>query len=299
MTFSDIFNTSFFVCLGICLILVLSMFLYFSQMFSEQNHKISSMFSLVSTMADELNQMKYKLDSGVSYKLSSGGDNAKQQIYSQLHNNGLIPVSDDEDDANADDDENTEFDDEISTNESENNESLIEDDDVGDEDDDDDDSVSSEKSDEQIKVIKINYETNQKDNIESESMDESEIENLSAIDDADADADIDCDDLDESIESKSVVDLDIDLETYIEESRLINSDETKEEVEHHIEQKQDHEENKELLKTININLEDDVLDYKKLSLNKLRIIVVEKGLVEDSSKLKKNELLKLLGSGSD
>ena len=38
----------------------------------------------------------------------------------------------------------------------------------------------------------------------------------------------------------------------------------------------------------------EVLDYKKLSLNKLRSIVTEKGLVTDASKLKKHELLKLL-----
>ena len=36
-------------------------------------------------------------------------------------------------------------------------------------------------------------------------------------------------------------------------------------------------------------------EYKKMSLNKLRELVVNKGLVVDSSKLKKNELLKLLG----
>ena len=36
-------------------------------------------------------------------------------------------------------------------------------------------------------------------------------------------------------------------------------------------------------------------EYKKLSLSKLREVVVEKGLIIDSSKLKKNELLKMLG----
>jgi hypothetical protein len=36
------------------------------------------------------------------------------------------------------------------------------------------------------------------------------------------------------------------------------------------------------------------LDYKKLSLNKLRSVVSEKGIVTDASKLKKHELLKLL-----
>jgi hypothetical protein len=36
-------------------------------------------------------------------------------------------------------------------------------------------------------------------------------------------------------------------------------------------------------------------DYKKMSLNKLREVVVSKSLISDASKLKKNEILKLLG----
>ena len=52
------------------------------------------------------------------------------------------------------------------------------------------------------------------------------------------------------------------------------------------------------LKKINITLEEtnsESLDYKKLPLPKLRNIVAEKGLTLDTSKLKKHELLKLLG----
>ena len=58
--------------------------------------------------------------------------------------------------------------------------------------------------------------------------------------------------------------------------------------------------NLDLLKSIHIsNLEETnkefaVLDYKKMSLNKLRSIVVEKGIVTSAAKLKKEELLKLL-----
>ena len=40
----------------------------------------------------------------------------------------------------------------------------------------------------------------------------------------------------------------------------------------------------------------DKTDYKKLSINKLREIVVEKGIVVDASKLKKNDVLKMLGA---
>ena len=39
----------------------------------------------------------------------------------------------------------------------------------------------------------------------------------------------------------------------------------------------------------------EVVDYKKMQLPKLRTIVTEKGLSMDDSKLKKNEILKLLG----
>ena len=53
------------------------------------------------------------------------------------------------------------------------------------------------------------------------------------------------------------------------------------------------------LKTISINLEESTekIDYKKLQLPKLKSIVVEKKLAtsSDASKLKKAELLKLLG----
>ena len=39
----------------------------------------------------------------------------------------------------------------------------------------------------------------------------------------------------------------------------------------------------------------NIVDYKKLPLNKLRSVIIEKGLVTDSSKMKKPEMLKLLG----
>ena len=41
--------------------------------------------------------------------------------------------------------------------------------------------------------------------------------------------------------------------------------------------------------------ESHVLKYKKMSLNKLREVAVSKGVVVDASKLKKPDILKLLG----
>jgi hypothetical protein len=39
----------------------------------------------------------------------------------------------------------------------------------------------------------------------------------------------------------------------------------------------------------------EMIDYKKLSLNKLKSVVLDKGLATDTSRMKKNDLLKLLG----
>jgi hypothetical protein len=52
------------------------------------------------------------------------------------------------------------------------------------------------------------------------------------------------------------------------------------------------EEEKPVEKNKNI----EVIDYKKLSLNKLKSVVLEKGLTSDPSKLKKQDLLKLLNA---
>jgi hypothetical protein len=59
--------------------------------------------------------------------------------------------------------------------------------------------------------------------------------------------------------------------------------------------------NLEFIKSIDIsNLEEsgekNTVDYKKMSLNKLKEIAVSKGLINENSKATKNAILKLLGS---
>jgi hypothetical protein len=49
------------------------------------------------------------------------------------------------------------------------------------------------------------------------------------------------------------------------------------------------------VKTVNVSLEEETIDYKKMTISKLRSIVIEKQLSQDASKLKKNEIFKLLG----
>jgi len=61
----------------------------------------------------------------------------------------------------------------------------------------------------------------------------------------------------------------------------------------------DNDDNMLFLKTISLDNLGELADvnkqdYKKMSLNKLREVIINKGVVQDASKLKKNEILKLL-----
>ena len=120
-----------------------------------------------------------------------------------------------------------------------------------------------------IKVLKLNIANDLFDNNER-TKDLEELEDLEDLEDLEV--------LEDSLSDTQSVELNSELLTAEEknEDNLLTTD----------------------FKTININLEDsnnESIDYKKLSLTKLRSIVSEKGLSLDSSKLKKQDLLKLLG----
>ena len=53
MGLSDIFSIPFLICLAICILLVGCSSIYFYQRILQQDHKIASMVSLISSMAEE------------------------------------------------------------------------------------------------------------------------------------------------------------------------------------------------------------------------------------------------------
>ena len=55
---TDLFNPTFLMFLGILVLVVALLVVYFETKFREQNHKISSMLSLVSSLAEEVNGSK-------------------------------------------------------------------------------------------------------------------------------------------------------------------------------------------------------------------------------------------------
>ena len=244
--------------LGVLVLVVALLVVYFESKIRDQNHKIASMLSLVSTLAEDMNGVKMGLNQlAVTRMGGSFPQNFEQPLensripYKQESN--LIEVSDDEDDDEDDDDDEDEDDD-------------IDEDDI---DEDDDDDESDNESTHEVKVLKIDmnsqnqYEDSlSENNLELDDLDDelSEVQSLSSKSSKLSDK------LEETVYEKT-----------IQEPLSISAD----------------------LKTISINLEEphqDSLDYKKLSLPKLRSIVSDKGLASDASKLKKNELLKLLGA---
>ena len=243
-TMTDILNPTFLMCLGIILISIACLVIYFENKLRDQNHKMSSMLELVTSLTNEVNHSK-KILSHVANNIPR---NANLGFAEEHTKNQLIEVSDDDDDDDDDDE---------------------------DDDDDDDDTgptlciYDANKT----KILKIDI--NPTNVLNTEPIAEN-LEELNLISETESDTET------ESIDSKlnetsntgcSQINLDIDGSV-----QLIDDIITTE------------------LKTVDVpNLDDLVtVDYKKLSVQKLKTLVGEKGLVADCSKMKKNDLLKLL-----
>ena len=61
MVLSEICSSSFLFSVAIIIILVGGLFAYFNHRFSIQNHKISSMMGLVTTMAEEMQYFRSRI----------------------------------------------------------------------------------------------------------------------------------------------------------------------------------------------------------------------------------------------
>jgi hypothetical protein len=257
MALSDILTVPFLLSLGITLLLVGVVGFFFVQRLQEQNHKISSMFGLVTTMAEEMNFIRGRLQM-MSYQGPMPQQSAQNFEDQELAEEKLIDVSDGENDDDSDDE--------------------IDDDDEDDDDDDDED----EDDDEEPMVIELSHDPNggvkvinfaellqSTEEAEENDNNSEELGDLDELDDIE------------------------DLEEENDDSEQNGSDGS--------ELKQLNTSDLEFIKSIDIsNLEEsgdkNNIDYKKMSLNKLKEIAVAKGLVTENSKATKNAILKLLGS---
>jgi len=121
----DLFNPSFLMFLGILVLVVALVVVYFESKVREQNHKIASMLSLVSTLAEDINGVKMGLNHLAITRFGGSVHNTLEHInptFISKDSNELIEVSDDEEDESCDDDdedENNDDDDEDENNDEE------------------------------------------------------------------------------------------------------------------------------------------------------------------------------------
>ena len=64
---TDLFNPTFLMFLGILVLVVSILVVYFESKMREQNHKIASMLSLITCIAEEINDIKSQPRVGGSY----------------------------------------------------------------------------------------------------------------------------------------------------------------------------------------------------------------------------------------
>jgi hypothetical protein len=271
--------------LGILVLVVALLVVYFESKIREQNHKISSMISLISSLAEQMNAVNHNVHVFANKEQYSGSQPELNHLEEYNQKTMLIPVSDDESSMIDLSDKDSEQDSEQDSDEDNDIESDSDDDSDYEFDSDNDvphnhdnlkviDLISILEDDENVNELLDEVSLNDNENVKVLKLDiSSDVKPLEEI----------CEVKENNIVSKQ----EEDLETY----DLENEDNE----EQHQESISSYN-----LKSININLEDsttdDIVDYKKMSLNKLRTTVASKGLSKESNKLKKHELLKLLGS---
>lgn len=231
------------------------------------NHKISSMLSLVSTLAEDLNVVKINLNhqnlrGGEPHSENKTVDIHIQENLGNDENCDLIEVSDDEEDSYNDEDENCSYEDDIDCDDIDCDDIDCDDidcDDIDCDEEDNDINNSLEQNDEILDASNF-------DNISEPEMNNEYVKCLL------------------SGEPLKITESTIVLEQdFSKDLKTIDIKETS---------------NLEEIKTVHLDHEQlEEVDYKKLPLTKLRNIVVEKGLMSltEASKLKKHELLKWLG----
>ena len=254
MAMTDIFNLSFFIILGIMVLFVSLLVVYFEAKMRTQNHKMGTMLSLVSTLAEDMNNMK----NGMNYlaQVNKEQQNVVEQdntINGGLGNNiklvktDLIDVSDNEESEEEVEEEKTYNLNVIDDNE-EDTYNIIEE-------------IEELTNEDTIKIVNI----------------KPEIELINV--------DIPI----ENVEKTNVTEMDMEMETETLEENIIPTMDDLKTISIHMDGQIDVETNNEE----NNEENNEMIDYKKLNLPKLRSIATEKG-VEDSTKLKKQELIELL-----
>ena len=286
MAMSDIFNVSFFILLGIMVLLVSLLVVYFETKIRTQNHKMTSMLSLVSTLAEDMNSMK----NGMNYLAQMNKEQQNDVEQDNTMNGGLgnnvklvktdlIDVSDNEEDSEESDEEDSEESDEEDSEESDDEDSE-ESDEEDSEESHEEESEESEKEKQYI-LNDIDDDEEHTHNIVEELEEFTNEDTVKVVNIHSENEEVPTENIDNVINVEKI--LEVDME-HLEENMIPTMDDLKS-ISIHIDGQLD--------EGVSGETNNEMIDYKKLNLPKLRSIAMEKGL-EDTSKLKKQELIELL-----
>jgi len=258
MSLSDIFTPSVVISLAISLLLIGLFGLYVNNKLNEQNHKLNTMFDLVSTLANELQMVRSQVPLGMgsaSMGGVGGGGGGGVRVYEKpeaTNTNHLVSMIDVSDDSDSSGDESDGETDEGAESGSDEDDEGKDDGEEESDDGSDGDAGDDEESDGDSDGDDDEHDArSDKAIIVSESLDDALFEELANLDDI------------------------VLGETSVERVKTPETTTTPANI--------------SSVKNLNV-----VFDYKKASLGKLREIVEQKGLSSDTSKLKKQELLKML-----
>ena len=247
MSLSDIFTPSVVISLAISVLLIGLFGLYVNNKLNEQNHKLNTMFDLVSTLANELQMVRSQPLGTPSMGGGGGRVYEKPEVVNTNHLVSMIDVSDDSESSGGESDGETDEGAESGSDGDDDGDDENESGSDGESDADDEESDGDSDSDGE------NDARSDKAIVVSESLDDALFEELANLDDI------------------------VFEETNIERVKTPETSTTATPA------------TPSSVKNLNV-----VFDYKKASLGKLREIVEQKGLSSDTSKLKKQELLKML-----
>ena len=306
MAIGDLFSVSFLFSIStiafVCAIIasIFGIFTYISNRMSEQDHKLKTMMELISIMSVNQSNIKHELDK-IANSENNNDNNISLKISDDTNKTILINVSDNEDDILEESESESAFDvDEESDLETESD-------------------LDSESDSESMNELEEPYDSDSED-------DESDIKLTSHQFDLSM---IDVHELHETQLELEADSNENDAELSISELKTV--DEKPEECgknEENNEEKNEMESSDSKIKTIHLNIDmDDAFllesmhsnvtslpgaisetnatsehdetkshkpDYKKMSVKKLKEVVVEKGLTTDSSKMTKQELIAML-----
>jgi hypothetical protein len=240
MALNDLLSSSFLFSIAIIIILIGGIFAYVSYRMSEQDHKISSMLGLISTMAGELQFFRSKLSNKqeeVEVEKEKIILDPNNLIAGSIKHSGLISVSDDEHEDDSEEDESEE--------------------DESEEDESDEDETDDETEHDELEEL---------DFVKSE---EGDLEDMIELDEPILNFEDITENNIKSIHLEEPIDLNFTNNEHEHEhvNKILSND----------------------LKSISItDLEEPnkKQEYKKMSINKLREVVVEKGIITEASKLK-------------